>query len=177
MRAFEEKLEKFSRTVHTIIEFQKNGRKTVRQQLYEIIRDGERLGIDNSQIRWMIVTSLEARNVHPSYIRKLLPEIFKLKQMRRTKKISAATAQVQLHPLEVAPTDQPQRRIEELQATITNLENECDRLGEPFVDKAFVSMGNTALPIKVKINPRTKSIEVAFIDEAVIQLIRKLLMN
>lgn len=171
MKAFEEKIEKFSDTIRGIAEFQKNARKTVREQMNEIIHDGKRLGIDDLQIRWMIVTSLEARNVHPSYIRKLLPEKLKSMQMSRTKKIG----QVQRQPLEVTSTDQSQRRIEELQAKITSLENECDRLGEPFVARGFVSTGNSSWPIKVRINPRTKSIEEVEIDDAVIHMIRKLL--
>lgn len=175
MKAFKEKIEKFSHTIRGIDEFQKNARKTVREQLNEIIQDGKRLCLEDLQIRWMIVTALEARNVSQSYIRKLLPENLKLMQMRRTKKTIAQTGQVLIHPLEMAPTDQSQRRIEELQATITSLENECDRLGEPFFDRAFVSMGNTSLPIKVKISPRTKSIEEADIDDTVVELITKLL--
>ena len=101
MKAFKEKIEKFSHTIRSIDEFQKNARKTVREELNEIIQDGKRLCVEDLQIRSMIATALEARNVSQSYIRKLLPENLKLMQMRRTK-----IGQAQLQALEMDPTDQ-----------------------------------------------------------------------
>ena len=73
-RTLEQKIDELVNGIRGIRDIIWDRRKTIRQQLKEIIQLAQHLSIDDMQLRDMIYESCTRIGVSPSWLRKMLPE-------------------------------------------------------------------------------------------------------
>src|SRR6476619_698072 len=82
-RTLEQKIDELVNVIRGIRDIIWDRKKTIRQQVNEIIQLAQDLSIDDMQIRDMIYESCTRMGVSPSWLRKLLPETLKLTKHTR----------------------------------------------------------------------------------------------
>ncbi|HET7285017.1 MAG TPA: hypothetical protein VFI70_10060 [Nitrososphaeraceae archaeon] len=144
-RTLEEKIDELVNGIREIRNIIWNRRKTIRQQLKEIIQLAQDLSIDDMQVRDMIYESCTRMGVSPSWLRKMLPENLKLTKHTRKDYLKRQLQRDQ-QPLH----QQPQQQQKQQEETFTAL--------------GHLQLFDNDVPIKVTVNVKTKSIERMEVD-------------
>ena len=110
-RTLEQKIDELVNGIRGIQDIIWDRRKTIRQQLKEIIQLAQHLSIDDMQVRDMIYESCTRMDVSPSWLRKMLPKNLKLSKHTRKDYLKRQQQRDQ-QPLQQQPQQQQRELVE-----------------------------------------------------------------
>jgi hypothetical protein len=117
-RTLEQKIDELVNGIRGIRDIIWDRRKTIRQQVKEIIQLAQDLSIDDMQLRDMIYESCARMGVSPSWLRKMLPKNLKLSKHTRKDYLKRQLQRDQ-QPLHQQP-EQRQRELVELPTSLSS---------------------------------------------------------
>jgi len=110
-RTLEQKIDELVNGIRGIRDIIWDRKKTIRQQVNEIIQLAQDLSIDDMQLRDMIYESCTRMGVSPSWLRKMLPETLKLSKHTRKDYLKRQQQRDQ-QPLQQQPQQQQRELVE-----------------------------------------------------------------
>jgi hypothetical protein len=118
-RTLEQKIDELVNGIRRIRDIIWDRRKTIRQQVKEIIQLAQDLSIDDMQLRDMIYESCTRIGVSPSWLRKMLPKNLKLSKHTRKDYLKRQLQRDQ-QPLQQQQPQQQQRELVELPTSLSS---------------------------------------------------------